>query len=77
MNLVVIKNTDIPAGNAITAFKIDKLINLEMGEDDIMHEYPGLLPDHIYQGEAECSDILRTIIPGIEDIEYLDPKVDL
>lgn len=77
MNLVVFKNTDIPGGNAVTAFRIEKLIHLEIGEEDIMHQHPGLLPDHIYQGEAECSDILRDIIPGIEDIEYVDPNVDL
>jgi hypothetical protein len=75
MIIVIYKNTDTPSGNTITAFRIDKLINLEMGEEDIMHQHPGLVPDRIYQGEAECSDMLREIIPGNEDIEYIDPKL--
>lgn len=77
MNFVVVKNIHIPAGEAPTAFKIERLINMELGEEDIKHDFPGLVPDRVFISESDCSETLRQIIPGIETIEYINPEAEL
>lgn len=76
MNFVVIKDIDIPAGEAPTAFKIERLINLELGEEDIKHDFPGLVPDRVFISETDCTTALRQLIPGIETIAYINPEAD-
>lgn len=76
MNFVVVKNIDIPAGAGPAAFKIERLINMELGEEDVKHEHPGLIPDQIFNSESDCSEALRQLIPGIEKIEYINPEAD-
>ena len=76
MNLVVIKHTDISARHKAGTFVIERLINMELGEEDIKHEYPHLIPDQAFRTEADCSEMLRSLIPNIQTIQYIDPETE-